>query len=100
VQRLQQERTIARHRSRVGCEVEVLVESARTAPGIAGERFGRSRENWTVHFAGTAAVGDVVGVRVERAGLVALVGTQISILDASPRRARALPRTRLAVVSA
>ena len=100
VQRLQQDRTIARHRSRVGGEVEVLVESARTPPDLAGERFGRSRENWTVHFAGTAAVGDVVGVRVERAGLVALVGTQISIVDASPRRARALPRTRLAVVSA
>src|SRR2546421_1752924 len=100
VQRLQQDRTIARHRSRVGGEVEVLVESARTAPDLAGERFGRSRENWTVHFAGTAAVGDVVRVRVERAGLVALVGRQISIVDASPRRARALPRTRLAVVSA
>jgi tRNA-2-methylthio-N6-dimethylallyladenosine synthase len=100
VQRLQQERTITRHRSRVGGEVETLVESARTAPGIAGERFGRSRENWTVHFAGTAAVGDVVRVRVERAGLVALVGTEIAVADATPHRARALPRTSLAVVSA
>jgi len=45
------------------------VESARTSPGLVGERFGRSRENWTVHFAGACAVGDLVRVRVERAGL-------------------------------
>jgi tRNA-2-methylthio-N6-dimethylallyladenosine synthase len=99
VQQLQQKRTIARHRSHVGGEVEVLVESARSACGVAGERFGRSRENWTVHFAGTAAVGDIVRVGVERAGLVALVGREIAMVDASPHRAHA-PRTRLAVVSA
>ena len=100
LQQLQQKRTIARHRSHLGGQVEVLAESARTAPGVAGERFGRSRENWTVHFTGTAAVGDVVRVAVERAGLVALVGREIAVVDASPYRAEALPRTRLAVVSA
>jgi hypothetical protein len=42
----------------------------------------------------------VVRVRVERAGLVALVGTEIAVADATPHRARALPRTSLAVVSA
>jgi tRNA-2-methylthio-N6-dimethylallyladenosine synthase len=100
VQRLQQARTLARHRSRVGSEVEVLVESARTPPGVAGERFGRSRENWTVHFAGTCAVGDLVRIRVERAGLVALVGAEVAVIDATAHRPPPPPRTRLAVVSA
>jgi tRNA-2-methylthio-N6-dimethylallyladenosine synthase len=100
VQRLQQARTVARHRSRVASEVEVLVESARTLPGVAGERFGRSRENWTVHFAGACAAGDVVRVRVERAGLVALVGAEVAVIDATAHRAPPPPRTRLAVVSA
>jgi tRNA-2-methylthio-N6-dimethylallyladenosine synthase len=100
VQRLQQARTLARHRSRTGSEVEVLVESARTPPGVAGERFGRSRENWTVHFAGACAVGDVVRVRVERAGRVALVGAEGAVIDATPHRPPPSPRTRLAVVSA
>src|SRR5229473_2735930 len=100
VQRLQQARTLARHRSRTGGEVDVLVESARTQPGVQGERFGRSRENWTVHFAGASAVGDLVRVRVERAGLVALVGAQVAVIDATPHPAPPAPRTRLAVVSA
>jgi tRNA-2-methylthio-N6-dimethylallyladenosine synthase len=100
VQRLQQQRTIERHRASIGREVEVLVESARTPCGTPGERFGRSRENWTVHFRGTAAVGDVVRVRVERAGLVALVGDESGVVDASPHPARTQRRTRLAVVSA
>jgi tRNA-2-methylthio-N6-dimethylallyladenosine synthase len=100
VQRLQQARTLTRHRSRVGGEVEVLVESARTAPGVPGERFGRSRENWTVHFAGTSAAGDLVRVRVEKAGLVALVGTEADVVDPTPHRIPPAPRTRLAVLSA
>ncbi|HKC60176.1 MAG TPA: tRNA (N6-isopentenyl adenosine(37)-C2)-methylthiotransferase MiaB [Myxococcales bacterium] len=100
VQRLQQARTLARHRSRAGSEVEVLVESARTPPGTVGERFGRSRENWTVHFAGASAVCDLVRVRVERAGLVALVGTEASVIDSTPHRAAPAQRTRLAVLSA
>ena len=100
VQRLQQERTLARHRARVGSEVEVLVESARTPAAVPGERFGRSRENWTVHFAGASAVGDVVRVRVARASLVALVGSEVAVIDATPHRAPSAPRTRLAVLSA
>jgi tRNA-2-methylthio-N6-dimethylallyladenosine synthase len=100
VQRLQHERTLQRHRSRLGGAVEVLVESGRTQPGVPGERFGRSRENWTVHFTGTSAVGDLVQVRVERAGLVALVGTEVAVIDAIAHRSPPLPRTRLAVVSA
>jgi len=99
VQRLQQARTLQRHRARVGEEVEVLVESARTPPGVPGERFGRSRENWTVHFAGACGVGDTVRVRVERASLVALVGTEVDVLEAATHRTPAA-RTRLAVVSA
>jgi len=100
VQRFQQARTLERHRSRTGGEVEVLVESARTQPGVPGERFGRSRENWTVHFTGASAVGDLVRVRVERAGLVALVGAELAVIDATPHPAPPGPRTRLAVVSA
>ncbi|HYV68461.1 MAG TPA: tRNA (N6-isopentenyl adenosine(37)-C2)-methylthiotransferase MiaB [Myxococcales bacterium] len=100
VQQLQQARTLGRHRSCVGADVEVLVESARTAPGVSGERFGRSRENWTVHFAGASAVGDLVRVRVEKAGLVALVGAEAAVIDPTAHRIAPLPRTRLAVLSA
>jgi tRNA-2-methylthio-N6-dimethylallyladenosine synthase len=90
VQRLQMERTLLRHRARVGTPVEVLVEE----PG-----FGRSRENWTVHFEGDAATGDVVNVRVESASVASLRGVQAEIVDRAPRRERP-PKRRLTVVSA
>jgi tRNA-2-methylthio-N6-dimethylallyladenosine synthase len=99
VQRLQFERTLSRHRAALGSTVEVLVETARTAPGVPGERFGRSRENWTVHFRGASAVGDIVRVHVERATLVAVCGTEQTIVDPAPAVARPR-RTRLAVLSA
>jgi tRNA-2-methylthio-N6-dimethylallyladenosine synthase len=90
VQALQMERTLRRHRARVGATVEVLVEE----PG-----FGRSRENWTVHFDGEAGTGDLVNVRVGSASLVALRGVQVDVIDRAPRVE--LPaRRRLAVVSA
>jgi len=90
VQALQMARTLQRHRDRVGGTVEVLVEE----PG-----FGRSRENWTVHFAGDAQAGDLVRVRVESASLVALRGIQAGIADRAPRTDPPR-RRRLAVVSA
>jgi tRNA-2-methylthio-N6-dimethylallyladenosine synthase len=99
VQARQFARTVARHRETIGRTVEVLVESARTPPAIAGERFGRSRENWTVHFQGDCAVGDLVRVRISRASLVALGGVQETISDPAPSVARASSRTRLAVLS-
>jgi len=90
VQRLQMERTLSRRRARVGGTVEVLAEE----PG-----FGRSRENWTVHFQGDAAAGDLLRVRVEGASLAALRGVQLETIDRAPRPQRAPPR-RLTVVSA
>ena len=90
VQRLQMERTLRRRRAKVGGSVEVLVEE----PG-----FGRSRENWTVHFAGDAAPGDLVRVAVESATLASLRGVQEEIVDPAPRRERPT-RRRLTVVSA
>ena len=90
VQALQMARTLQRHRDRIGGHVEVLVED----PG-----FGRSRENWTVHFTGEARTGDLVRVRVESASLVALRGTQVETLDRAPSAQRPAKR-RLAVVSA
>jgi tRNA-2-methylthio-N6-dimethylallyladenosine synthase len=90
VQRLQMERTLLRHRARVGGTIEVLVEE----PG-----FGRSRENWTAHFAGDAEIGDLVRVRVDSASLVALRGVLVETLDRVPRRERPA-RKRLTVVSA
>ncbi|HZR08354.1 MAG TPA: tRNA (N6-isopentenyl adenosine(37)-C2)-methylthiotransferase MiaB [Myxococcales bacterium] len=90
VQRLQMERTLQRHRARVGGLVEVLVED----PG-----FGRSRENWTVHFEGDAATGDVVNVRVDSASVASLRGVQAEMVDRAPRRERT-PTRRLTVVSA
>ena len=68
VQALQMARTLERHRARVGSEVEVLVED---------RGFGRSRENWTVHFEGDASVGDLIEVRVESASLVAPMCTRM-----------------------
>jgi len=83
-------RTLRRHRERIGSEVEVLVEDT---------GFGRSRENWTVHFRGEARIGDLLKVRVESASLVALRGTQAETLDRAPLAERPAKR-RLAVVSA
>lgn len=90
VQRLQMERTLQRHRARVGGFVEVLVED----PG-----FGRSRENWTVHFEGDAATGDLVNVRVDSASVASLRGVQAEMLDRAARHGRP-PKRRLTVVSA
>jgi tRNA-2-methylthio-N6-dimethylallyladenosine synthase len=90
VQALQMARTLQRHRSKIGEHVEVLVEE----PG-----FGRSRENWTVHFTGDARTGDLVRVRVESASLVALRGIQVETLDRTPSEARPAKRL-LPVVSA
>lgn len=86
VQALQRDRTEARHRAAVGREVEVLVEQAATAPGETGERFGRSRENWTVHFDGQSRVGDVVRVQVARSSLAALAGAEVAVVDPCPVR--------------
>lgn len=90
VQRLQMERTLSRRRARVGGFVEVLVEE----PG-----FGRSRENWTVHFAGDAEVGDLARVRVDSASVASLRGVQAEIVDRAPPRERP-PKRRLTVVPA
>jgi hypothetical protein len=76
----------------------VLVES----PG-----FGRSRENWTVHFEGSARVGDLIEVQVASASLVALRGAQTRLVEANraagggafaPHGTPARERLRLAVV--
>jgi tRNA-2-methylthio-N6-dimethylallyladenosine synthase len=89
VQALQRARTLQRHRARVGSAVEVLVEN----PG-----FGRSRENWTVHFEGDAAAGDLIEVRVRSASLVALRGEQERVLSRALRQEK--PRRSLTVVNA
>ena len=102
VQRLQQARTLELRRARIGETVEVLVESAKSEPGVVGERFGRSRENWTVHFRGASRVGDVVSVRVSRASMVALGGDEVAVVDPNPVSTSPAPllRHRLAIVSA
>ena len=91
VQALQQRRTLERHRAAVGSELEVMVEQA-----AGGERFGRSRENWTVHFQGGSPVGSVVNVRIESATLVALRGRESALVEAPlvPAPRRALPVVR------
>src|SRR5260370_36694139 len=93
VQALQMARTLERRRSKVGAEVEVLVEQA------SGQRFGRSRENWAGHFDGDAQVGDVVRVRLASASLVALRGAQVAVIDSAPQMG-APARRRLAVGNA
>ena len=102
VQALQRERTLSSHRALVDAEVEVLVERAETEPGVTGERFGRSRENWTTHFTGPSRVGDVVRVRVLRASPAALAGEETSLVDPGLRGnpSAAHPRRPLAIVRA
>ena len=95
VQALQKVRTLALHNARVSSEIEVLVEAVH-----GEERFGRSRENWAVHFTGTAGPGDVANVRVERAGLVGVNGIETRVVDRAPSHFRERARTRLAVVNA
>jgi len=97
VQKLQFERTLQRHRAAIGREVEVLVESATGEPTARGDRFGRSRENWTVHFQGDAQPGSTVRVRVESATLVSLRGSQTALVEPALRVGPALPRTRRAL---
>jgi tRNA-2-methylthio-N6-dimethylallyladenosine synthase len=63
-----------RNAARVGRVEEVLVEGpSRTDPSLLR---GRTRRNTTVNFAGTAAPGELVDVRIERASSTTLRGVQ------------------------
>ena len=63
-----------RNAERVGRIEEVLVEGpSRTDPALLR---GRTRRNTTVNFAGTAAAGDLVDVRIEDASSTTLRGVQ------------------------
>jgi tRNA-2-methylthio-N6-dimethylallyladenosine synthase len=64
----------ARNAARIGREEEVLVESpSRTDPTLLR---GRTRRNTTVNFAGTAAPGELVPVRIDEATSTTLRGVQ------------------------
>jgi tRNA-2-methylthio-N6-dimethylallyladenosine synthase len=76
VQRVAAERNAAR----IGRVEEVLVEGpSRTAPALLR---GRTRRNTTVNFAGGAAAGELVDVRIERATSTTLGGTQVAVAAA------------------
>ena len=63
-----------RNAARVGGVEEVLVESpSRTDPTLLR---GRTRRNTTVNFAGTAAPGELVDVRIDEATSTTLRGVQ------------------------
>ena len=64
-----------RNRERVGRVEEVLVEGpSRTDPAILR---GRTRRNTTVNFTGSAAAGELVGVRIDDASSTTLRGAQL-----------------------
>jgi tRNA-2-methylthio-N6-dimethylallyladenosine synthase len=64
----------ARNAARVGGVEQVLVESpSRTDPTLLR---GRTRRNTTVNFAGTAAPGELVDVRIDEATSTTLRGVQ------------------------
>ncbi len=66
-----------RNATRVGGVEEVLVEGpSRTEPALLR---GRTRRNTTVNFAGTAAAGELVDVRIERATSTTLGGSQLTV---------------------
>jgi tRNA-2-methylthio-N6-dimethylallyladenosine synthase len=63
-----------RNAARIGGVEEVLVESpSRTDPALLR---GRTRRNTTVNFAGTAAPGELVAVRIDEATSTTLRGVQ------------------------
>jgi tRNA-2-methylthio-N6-dimethylallyladenosine synthase len=63
-----------RNAERIGRLEQVLVEGpSRTDPSVLR---GRTRRNTTVNFAGTAAAGDLVNVRIEDATSTTLRGVQ------------------------
>jgi tRNA-2-methylthio-N6-dimethylallyladenosine synthase len=67
----------ARNEARVGRVEEVLVEGpSRTDPS---QLRGRTRRNTTVNFAGEAAPGELVDVRIERATSTTLGGSQTAV---------------------
>ena len=64
----------SRNAERVGRVEEVLVESpSRTDPSLLR---GRTRRNTTVNFSGSAALGDLVEVRIDGATSTTLRGVQ------------------------
>ena len=64
----------SRNAERVGRVEEVLVENpSRTDPSLLR---GRTRRNTTVNFSGSAALGDLVEVRIEAATSTTLRGVQ------------------------
>jgi tRNA-2-methylthio-N6-dimethylallyladenosine synthase len=70
----------ARNEQRVGLVEEVLVEGpSRTDPALLR---GRTRRNTTVNFAGTAAPGELVPVRIEAATSTTLRGRQEALVTA------------------
>ena len=69
-----------RNRERIGRLEEVLVEGpSRTDHALLR---GRTRRNTTVNFAGTAAPGELVEVRIEGASSTTLRGTQAALVAA------------------
>jgi tRNA-2-methylthio-N6-dimethylallyladenosine synthase len=76
VQRIARER----NEERVGLVEQVLVEGpSRTEPSLLR---GRTRRNTTVNFAGAAALGDLVEVRIEGATSTTLSGTELAAVAA------------------
>jgi tRNA-2-methylthio-N6-dimethylallyladenosine synthase len=69
-----QEVAAARNAERVGRVEEVLVEGASRTDSTLLR--GRTRRNTTVNFAGTAAAGELVGVRIEGSSSTTLRGAQ------------------------
>ncbi|HXH20748.1 MAG TPA: tRNA (N6-isopentenyl adenosine(37)-C2)-methylthiotransferase MiaB [Dehalococcoidia bacterium] len=73
VEELEREISASINRRYEGREEDVLVEGRRDSLW-----YGRTRSNKLLHFAGEAAVGDIVRVRVERSSAWSLQGTAVS----------------------
>jgi tRNA-2-methylthio-N6-dimethylallyladenosine synthase len=79
---LTQRSAAERNAARVGLIEQVLVEGpSRTDESVLR---GRTRRNTTVNFTGTAAAGELVDVRIERATSTTLRGTQAALVPVSP----------------
>ena len=79
LQALQRSITKEHMATQVGQDVEVLVEGhSKTDPN---KRFGRTPENRTVNFVGTAPAGALVKVRIETSSSAALYGTEGEMLE-------------------
>ncbi len=99
LQAMQMAITQARGEALIGTDVEVLVEGEGRDLGGGPRRRGRTPHNRAVHFGSSAAAGALVRVRVERATILTLTGTQVAEIEPGTLRAERSRKLPIVVVA-